>query len=91
MPVGNYNANFIVSAVTYGFDIRTNGYQRATRANSTTRVIPWSATYAVVTQTAGVEAKTRTYRVLFYTELEFVTLEGLVGATGVLTTVREAR
>jgi hypothetical protein len=89
MPATAYNSNFIVSALTYGFDVRTDGYTRRIEANRTIRVIPFSPTYAVTVQTAGINPKEREYRLIFYTEVAFQAMMNLVGATGVLTTPRE--
>lgn len=90
MPATAYLATFIVSAIAHGFDVRTNGYSSSTVENGTTRPIPWAPTYAIVSQTAGFQPKTRQYRVIFYTEIDFNTMENLVGATGVVTTPRQA-
>ena len=89
MPVGNYNATFIVATIPYGFDVRTNGYTGPVEANRTVEPIPWAQVYSVVRQDGGLLPHTRQYRALVYLEQDFINLAVQVHKVGTLTTPRE--
>lgn len=90
MPLSAYNSSFVVSGTTYGFDLNQNGYGERAEANRTIRPIPWSASYAVVVQTAGVNPIPRRYRITVWTEADYDALLRVVGQSGTLTTPRES-
>ncbi len=89
MPLLAYHATFTVGTTIAGFDIRTSAYNEETTMNATVRPIPWSQTYAVVIQVAGIQPKTRRYRTLLYLENDYLLLQTLVGQMGALATPRE--
>lgn len=87
---GAYQATFVVSSVSYGFDIeQPGGYSSSVEANATVKSVPWAAAYAVVVQSAGILPLPRQYKVILWTEADYLALALQVNKSGTLTTPRE--